>query len=462
MQNIHARLTALAIIAAFASGLHAAAPQQPPAAAPPQQPTDVELVISGDAGTPPRYAVPDFVALSADAGDAAKVLGQVLWDDLTFEREFNMIPRDTYATIPIARSAEQIPFASWRELGADGVAWGSVQRSGADVRVQVRLFSVRTRQQVFAVEYSGPAANPRALAHRIADDIHKQQRNLRGVAQTKIAFVSDRTRERQTGTVQQRDVKEIWIADYDGANQRRVTVTRDANINPAWAPDARAIAYTSYRRVATGGQEDIFESRIYQGLLDNPTKGVGGNHLVSYSPDGTKIAFMSNRDGNPEIYVANRDGSGVRRLTNHPAGDTSPTWSPSSAQIAFVSDRTGTNQPQLYVMNADGSALRRLSVPESYVDKPTWSPAPHNEIAYTARSGGGFDIRVYELSTGQTRQVTFGEGSNESPSYSPSGRHIAFMSSRFGRYQIFTVGRDGRGLKQLTREGTNQTPSWSN
>jgi TolB protein len=140
----------------------------------------------------------------------------------------------------------------------------------------------------------------------------------------------------------------------------------------------------------------------------------------------------------------------------------SPTWSPSSAQIAFISDRTGTNRPQLYVMNADGSGLRRLSVPESYVDKPTWAPAPHNEIAYTARSGGGFDIRVYELSTGQTRQVTFGEGSNESPTYSPSGRHIAFMSSRFGRYQIFTIGRDGRGLKQITREGTNQTPSWSN
>jgi len=328
--------------------------------------------------------------------------------------------------------------------------------------VQIRLFSVRTRQQVFAQEYTAPAANPRQVAHTIADEIHMQQRRLRGVARTKIAFVSDRTRERQTGTVQNRDVKEIWMADYDGANQRRITITRDTNLNPAWSPDARTLAYTSYRRVPTGGQADIFESRIYQGLLDNPTKGIGENHLVAYSPDGSKIAFTSNRDGNPEIYVANRDGSALRRLTNHPAGDTSATWSPSSAQIAFISDRTGTNQPQLYVVNADGSGLRRLSVPESYVDKPTWAPAPYNEIAYTARSGGGFDIRVYELSSGQTRQVTFGEGSNESPSYSANGTHIAFMSSRFGRYQIFTIGRDGRGLKQVTREGTNQTPAWSN
>lgn len=462
MKNIHARLVALAVLAAFAGGLQAAGPLQQPPAAQPQQPSEVELVISGEAGTPPRFAVPDFIALSPDAADVAKVLGQVLWDDLAFEREFNMLPRDTYASIPVARSADQIPFPSWRELGADAVAFGTVQRSGANVSVQVRLFNVRTRQQVFAQEYSGPLTNPRQFAHSIADDIHLQQRQLRGVARSKIAFVSDRTAERQTGTVQNRNVKEIWMADYDGANQRRVTITRDANINPAWSPDGRAVAYTSYRRVSTGGQADIFESRIYQGLLENPTKGVGENHLVAYSPDGTKIAFMSNRDGNPEIYAANRDGSGLRRLTNHQAGDTSPTWSPSSAQIAFISDRTGTNQPQLYVMNADGSGLRRLSVPESYVDKPTWAPAPHNEIAYTARSGGGFDIRVYDLSTGQTRQVTFGEGSNESPSYSANGRHIAFMSSRFGRYQIFTVGRDGRGLKQITREGTNQTPAWSN
>jgi TolB protein len=459
MKNI---LTAIAVIAAIAGGLQAAALQQPPAAQP-QQPTDVELVISGDAGTPPKYAVPDLTALGADTAEAARVIGQVLWDDLDFEREFYMLPRDIYKTVPAARSAEQVPFANWREIGADAVIFGTVQRTGASMSVQVRLFNVRSRQQVFAKEYSGAAANPRQFAHNIADDIHLQQRGLTGVARSKVAFVSDRTRERQRGTVQNRDVKEIWIADYDGANQRRITITRDLNVSPAWAPDARALAYTSYRRVATGGQPDILESLIYQGVLNNPTKAQSSNHAPAYSPDGTRMAFWSNRDGNPEIYVMNRDGSGVRRLTNHPASDSSPTWSPSGAQIAFISDRTGVGRPQLYVMNADGSALRRLPVPESYVDRPTWSPAPHNEIAYTARAGGGFDIRVYELSTGQTRQVTFGEGSNESPVYSRTGRHIAFMSSRgAGRYQIYTVGRDGRGLRQITRDGNNETPAWSN
>jgi TolB protein len=421
-----------------------------------QQPSEIAVVISGDPGTPPRYAVPDFIAASPDAAEAAKTITQVLWDDLAFEREFYLIPRDTYSTIPPARSADQVPFAAWRELGADAVFFGTVSRSGNDVRVEVRLFNIRTQQSVFSKEYTGTAANPRLYAHTIADDIHQQQRTLRGVARTKLAFSSDRNRERMVGTVENRDVKEVYIADYDGANSRRITTNRQLNITPVWSPDARSIAYTSYRR----GYPDIFVALIYQGLQQEPTKGVGQNMLPMYSPDGTRIAFMSNREGNPEIYVMNVDGSNVRRITNHPAIDVTPTWSPTGTQLAFTSDRAGT--PQIYIVGADGLNLRRLTTSESYADRPTWSPPPFNEIAFAARTGPGYDIKIYDLATGATRQVTFGEGTNESPAYSPNGRHLAFTSSRAGRVQIFTIGRDGRGIKQVTRDGSNFTPSWSN
>jgi TolB protein len=337
------------------------------------------------------------------------------------------------------------------------VIFGSVQQTGNEVRVQVRLFNVRTRQSVFAKEYSGSAANPRLYAHTIADEIHQQQRGMRGVARTKLAFVSDRNKQRLDGTVENREVKEIYVTDYDGANQRRLTVSRQLNVTPSWSPDARALAYTTYRPIP-----DIFVSRIYEGVLQNPTKGVGTNYLPVFSPDGKQIAFMSARDGNPEIYVMNVDGSGIRRLTNHAAGDVSPTWSPSGSQIAFTSDRTG--KPQIYVMSAvDGSNLRRLTTDESEADRPTWSPAPFNEIAFAARtSSSGFDIKVYELSSGTTRRVTFGEGSNESPAYSPNGKHLAFTSTRSGRVQVYTIGRDGKDLRQITRDGSNQTPAWSN
>ena len=126
--------------AAVAVAVISAQQQTPPAEQPqaPQQPSEIQLVINGEPGTPPRYAVPDFVALSPDAADIAKTLGKVLWDDLNFEREFYMIPRDTYSTIPAARTAEDVPFASWRELGADAVVFGTVQKTDANtVRVQV-------------------------------------------------------------------------------------------------------------------------------------------------------------------------------------------------------------------------------------------------------------------------------------------------------------------------------------
>jgi TolB protein len=438
-------------IATMALLVVSGAAQQPT----PQQPAEIETVISGDPGTPPRYAVPDFVALTPDAADAAKTIGQVLWEDLNFEREFYMIPRDTYGTVPVARTVDQVPFNAWRELGADAVMFGTVSGSGNTVRVEVRLFNVRSRQSVFAKEYSGSAANARLYAHTIADEVHQQQRALRGVARTKLTFSSDRNREKLAGTVENRDTKEIYIADYDGANQRRITVNRQLNITPVWSPDARAIAYTSYRR----GFPDIFVALIYQGTQETPTNARGQNWLPSYSPDGTRIAFTSNRDGNPELYVMNRDGSNARRLTQHPAIDTTPTWSPSGTQIAFTSDRSGS--PQIYIMGADGGNLRRMTTAESYADRPTWSPAPFNEIAFAGRTGPGYDIKVYDLASGQTRQITFGEGSNESPAYAPNGRHLAFVSTRGGRANVYTIGRDARGLRQITRDGNNFTPSWS-
>ena len=189
----------------------------------------------------------------------------------------------------------------------------------------MRLFDMRSRQPIppsaFGKEYTGSAANPRLYAHTMADEIHQSQRALRGVARTKLTFNSDRDGERMGGTIESRSVKEIYIADYDGENQRRLTVQKSLNITSTWSPDARSIAYTSYRR----GLPNIFISNIFQGTLEELTKERSSNNCSpSWSPDGTRLCFASTRDGNMEIYVVNRDGSNLRRLTNHPGGDITP------------------------------------------------------------------------------------------------------------------------------------------
>jgi TolB protein len=425
-----------------------------PAATPPQsqQPSEIVTVITGAPGQPPRFAVPDFIALPSPDGrppdkevqEAAATIGRVLWDDLAFEREFALMPRDVVATVAAGSSPFDVPFDRWRELNADGVIVGTVRKTTTGVEVEVRLFNVQSRNVAFGRQYSGPIASRRRYAHRIADEIHETQRALKGVAQTRLTFNSDRSGERMTGTVENRGVKEIFISDYDGEGQQQVTTNRSLNITSAWSPDGRSLVYTSYRR----GQPNIFIANIFDGTSLELTKNADQNWTPAWSPDGTRIAFSSTRDGNSEIYVANRDGSNARRLTNHPANDITPTWSPSGTQIAFTSSRRG--EPQIYVMDADGLNLAQITS-ESYADRPTWSPAPFNEIAYAARTGPGNDVKVINMATRQVRQLTFGEGTNESPSFAPNGRHLAFSSTRAGRSQIFTIAQDGKDVRLLSR-----------
>jgi TolB protein len=436
----------------------------PPTAQTPQTQTDQVRTMISSGGGPPKLAVPEFIPLSnePDVVKAATTIADVLWDDFAFEKEFYLLPRDILKTVPRPATVEQVAIDRWKELGADGVIVGTVRKSGDGILVEARLLKVADATMALGKQYSGSirsvADGGRVYAHSFADEVHKTQRNLRGVALTKLAFSSDRDGERMKGPVGDRDISNIYQADYDGANPRRLTITRSLDLAPVWEPNGASILFFSYR----SGYPDL----VLQSLKDAraptfPAKGnpQNQNFLPAWSHDGTKIAFMSNRDGNPEIYVVNRDGSGLRRITNHPMADATPTWSPSGNQLAFTSDRSGS--PQVYVVNLDGTGLVRISS-EGWADRATWSAPPRNEIAYAARNGPGFEIRVFDFGTRTSRAITDGIGSNESPAFSPNGRHIAFVSDRTGRQQIYTIARDGTDLRQITKEGSNKYPSWSN
>ena len=185
MSQIFRTLVSLSLLssAALVSG------QQPDA--PPQLPrprSEVDLVIGDRIGTQPRIAVPDCLALSGEAETAAiaKTIAEVLWDDLDFEREFRMVARDTYESVPPARSLTDLPLDDWRELGADGIVSCSVERVGDDqLRLTARLFNARSMASAFGVEYSGSIGSVRTYAHQLSDEIHRHQRGLRGVARSK-------------------------------------------------------------------------------------------------------------------------------------------------------------------------------------------------------------------------------------------------------------------------------------
>lgn len=427
-----------------------------------QQQDEVALALRNP-GSHPRVGLPDFLLSGGDATTtaAARTVAEVLWNDLDFEREYYLIPRASAANVPVT-PVESLPFDRWAELGADLVLTGTARASGSNLQIDLRLISVKgdTRgRQYFGMRYDcglQTARGPRDCAHQIADDFHKQNRNLDGVARTKLAFSSDRDAGRVTGRPSQTagQGKEIYISDYDGANQTRFTVNRTINISPSWSPSGGLLAYTSY---ASGFPD------IYVANLREPGRGLGRpaagsdrvqNQLSAWSPDGSKLAFMSNRSGNNDVWIVNRDGSGLQNLTNNPANDWAPTWSPDGSKIAFASDRAGANQ--LYVINTIGTGLQRLI--DQKVDRPTWSSL--NFIAFTMGSGPGYEIGIYDFNNPGITVLTSGVGSNESPAVAPNGRHIAFVTTRWGRQQIAVMDRTGQNVRRITEAGNNTYPNW--
>ena len=401
--------------------------------------------------------MPEFIALSTDAETVAtaKTISQVLWDDLNFEREFAFIPRDVYSSIPKATGFADVPFDRWRELNADGLIVGTVTKQSAGFHVEMKLFNVRTRAAVYPRAYDG-AERAAVRAHDLGRDPQVAAR-----AERRRAHAADlrlRSRRRADGRHGRRSA----------ASRRSTSPTTTARTSAAspWSDAEHRAALVARRpldrlHARTGAAARTSSSRTsFRARSTRSPKATRSARTGCRRgrPTAPSSAFSSTRDGNPEIYVVNRDGSGLRRLTNNPSIDITPTWSPSGTQIAFTSDRSGS--PQIYVVGVDGLNLSKKTS-ESFCDRPTWSPAPFNEIAYAARSGPGFDIHVLDLSTGARQVLTFGEGTNESPAFSPNGRHIVFTSTRSGKTQVFTMAKDGKNVRQITQGRQQQQPDWS-
>lgn len=247
--------------------------------------------------------------------------------------------------------------------------------------------------------------------------------------------------------------------DFDGNNARRLTNNGSINALPAWSPNGRYIAYTSWK----ARNPDLYVLDRTTGRSRRVSKMRGLNTGAAWSPDGRKIAFSASRGkANMDIYTINADGSGLRRLTRAKSWvrNLSPCWSPDGKQITFVSNRF--RHPQIYVMNADGTKQRQITTKGKYNQAPKWSPQG-DWILFTGRDEKNrFDIFKVSPKDGKVVRLTQRAGNNTEASWSPNGRNIVFTSTRNGVPKLFIMTHEGKSARQITfLSGTFQTPSWS-
>jgi TolB protein len=196
------------------------------------------LIITGETA---RFAIPACVPKKPDeaSAEACRTVQSVLRNDLEFEGLFSFVPESLVAAIP-AQNPDAPNFTDWKGIGAKYLVITRAEVAGGELTVEVRVHFVDSGQAILSKRYSGKADNPRIFAHQASDDVMTLTQ-YRGVARTRIAFTTDRH-----GSAE-RTVKELYIADYDGFNARQVTVNGSINILPAWNPDGRSLAFTSYR-----------------------------------------------------------------------------------------------------------------------------------------------------------------------------------------------------------------------
>ena len=396
-------------------------------------------------------AIPEFTRLTTapDEASFARGVPEIIGNDLRFSALFAVA---NTPALPAAQDAIRQEFARLQQAGAHAVMHGLMRIDGQRLTIEFRLYDLTNPEfrliasKMFWVE---PLTDHRRLAHRIADEVVYQFTGERGIAETKIAYVSHQ------GTN-----KELVMIDYDGFNQAPLTNLRSTSLSPAWSPTDSSVAFTSFFK----GYPYVFRvfpfnprRRGQEPELMSAWPGI--NTAPAWAPDGRTLALTLSKGGNPDIFALRVGTSEFRQLTNNRGIETDPSWSPTGRELAFTSDRSGS--PQIWVMDAEGTNARRLTSGGSYDTQPRWSPRG-DTIIFTRRTSSGFDLWAINPDGSNARALTQSNGSNEGASWAPNGRHVVFSSTRGGRSQLYTMLADGTEQQPLTRDrGEASSPTWS-
>jgi TolB protein len=399
-----------------------------------------------------RIAIPEMRPLEGSRDSIGLEIAKLISSDLSRSGLFFVRDRAAFLENPFTagiRKKDQ-RFREWVNIvKVEALIKGGYKITDKSVEVEMYLYDTARSTQEIGKRYTYPRSNWRLLAHRFANAVLERFTGQKGIFDTQIAFVSRRS-------IKQRG--EIYIMDWDGKQLRRVTRNGMGNNAPAWSPNGKWLAYSSFKSRTPG----VFILPTNGGrefrVSSNSAQAIGGN----FSPDSRYFVFsqLTGKDyrrRNYEIFLYDITTRVKKRLTRNFGIDVSPAFSPDGKKIVFSTGRAGN--PHIYVMNVDGSGVRRITSKGNYNTEPEWSPRG-DRIVFTGRvtDGSSIDIVTVNPDGSDLRRLTGGQRRNESPTWSPDGRNIAFSSDRTGRKYIYVMTSAGT---QLTRLQPGQEPAWS-